>query len=74
MAEKLPKKGMDGKLKTIDEVSLIEAYLVSVRTASPIIVIRDPNLDRQRELKPTPNPTLIIPSQSTANILSFIGS
>ena len=46
MAEKLPKKGVDGKTKTTDEVSLIEAHFVSVRMASSIIVIRDLDLDR----------------------------
>ena len=45
MAKKFPKKGMDGKTKTTDEVSLIETHLVNIRIASLIIVIRDPNPD-----------------------------
>ena len=31
MAKKLPKKWLDGKAKTIDEVGLVEAHLISVR-------------------------------------------
>ena len=45
MAKKLRKKGVDRKVKTIGEVGLIEAHLVSVRMASFIIAIRDPNPD-----------------------------
>ena len=32
-------------MKTTDEVSLIKAYFISIGMTSPIIVIRDPNLD-----------------------------
>ena len=46
MAKKLPKKWLDGKAKTIDEVGLVEAHLISVRMASSIIVITDLDLDR----------------------------
>ena len=74
MVEKLLKKDMDGEAKTTNEVSLIEAYFVNVRMASFIIVIRDPNLDQRRELKPIPNSPLVFPFQSTENISSFVGS
>ena len=51
---------MDGwETKTIDEVSLIKAYFISVGMKGPIIVIRDPNLDQRRKLEPIPNPFLI---------------
>ena len=74
MAKNLPKKGMDGKVKTIDKVSLVEAHYVGVRMTSSIIVIGDPNLDRRRELKPVPNSPLVFSFQSIMNILSFVGS
>ena len=62
MTKELPKKGMDGKVKTTHEVSLIEAHLVGVRMASSILVIRDPDSP------------LIFPFQSTTNISSFVMS
>ena len=45
MAEKLLKKGVDRKAKTTGEVGLVEAHLISVRMASSIIAVRDPNPD-----------------------------
>ena len=74
MTEELPKEGMDGETKTTDKVSLVETHFISVRMASPIIAIKNPNLDRRRELKPIPNSPLVFLLQSTANIPSFVGS
>ena len=71
---KSSKKDVDGEAKTADEVSLVEAHFVNIRMASSIIVIGDPNLDQQRELKPIPNSPLVFPFQSTENISSFVGS
>lgn len=72
MTKKLPKKRVDGKAKTTDEVSLVEAHFVSVRMESSIITIKDLNLDRRRELEPIPNSPIFFPFQNITNIPSFV--
>ena len=74
MIKKLPKERMDGKTKTTDEVNLVEAHFINIRMAGPIIVIRDPNLDQRRKLRPIPNPPLVFLLQSTTNTPSFVRS
>lgn len=60
-------------MKAIGKVGLIKTNLVGVRMTSPVLVTQDPNFYRIRELKPIPDPLLVLSQKGTQNIPSFIG-
>ena len=70
--KKFSNKGMNRETKAIGKVGLVKTNLVSIQVMSPLFVTRDPNFYRIRELKPIPDPLLVLSRKGTRDIPSFI--
>ena len=72
MRKEFPNERMNNEMETASEVSFIETDFVSVRMTYSIIIIKNPNFNRGRELKPISNPPFVFPLLSIANTPSFM--
>lgn len=72
--KKLSNERMNGKMKAINRVSLIEAHFVKVGRIGLIVTVRDPNPSKRRELKSTPNSPLFFLFKSTTYSPTLIWS
>jgi len=70
--KKFSNKGMNREMKAIGKVGLVKTNLVSIQVMSLLFVTRDPNFYRIRELKPIPDPLLVLSRKGTRDIPSFI--
>ena len=58
--------------RTTSEVGLVKTNFMSIGVTDPLLVTRDPNFYRIKELKPIPNLLLVLSHEGTQNFPSFI--
>ena len=59
-------------MKATSKIGLVKTNLVSIRVIGPFFVTRDPNLYQIRELKPIPDPLLVLSRKGTRDVPGFI--
>ena len=70
--KKFPNEGINRETKATGKIGLVKANLVDVRVTSLLIVTRDPNFYKVRELEPIPDLLLIFSYKGTRDFPGFI--
>ena len=63
---------MNREMKTTSKIGLVKTNFISIRVTGSLLVTWNPNLYQIRELKPIPDPLLVLSRKGTRDVPGLI--